>query len=124
MDFNQPKSAVGRRRFLYRIILPVCFIPIVFSGLTSLHFQQKEDDDWMVYGGNKAGNRYSTLSQINTGNVAKLQVAWQYDAAKRPEGAPAPRRAMEIQCQPIMCKRYFVRYHAHIEPIRTQGGYR
>ena len=25
--------------------------------------------DWPAYGGNKAGNRYSPLNQINTGNV-------------------------------------------------------
>jgi PQQ-dependent dehydrogenase (methanol/ethanol family) len=31
---------------------------------------------WAIYGGDPANTRYSTLAQINTGNVAKLKVAW------------------------------------------------
>lgn len=53
--------------------------------------------DYPVYGGNKAGNRYSPLSQVNTGNVKNLEVAWTYfanDSSKNSSG--------EIQCQPIV----------------------
>lgn len=50
--------------------------------------------DWPVYGGNKAGNRYSPLKQINTKNVNGLEVAWIYNAAVTKAG--------EIQCQPIV----------------------
>jgi len=32
--------------------------------------------EWTVYGGDYGNTRYSTLSQINTGNVKKLNVAW------------------------------------------------
>ncbi|MDQ6813775.1 MAG: PQQ-binding-like beta-propeller repeat protein [Bacteroidota bacterium] len=53
-----------------------------------------------VYGGNKGGNRYSPLDQINTGNVERLQVAWQYFAN---EDASA-QRTRETQCQPIVVK--------------------
>lgn len=35
--------------------------------------------DWPVYAGNKAGQRYSTLTQINRSNVSKLQVAWTWE---------------------------------------------
>src|SRR5687768_13625799 len=35
--------------------------------------------DWPVYGGNKAGNRYSPLRQVNLKNVSKLEVAWMYN---------------------------------------------
>ncbi|GAB3768479.1 hypothetical protein GCM10028818_02990 [Spirosoma horti] len=55
--------------------------------------------DWINYGGNKAGNRYSTLTQINTGNVKKLAVAWTYNAA---EADGKTGRQPEIQCQPIV----------------------
>ncbi|PWU00508.1 MAG: hypothetical protein C5B51_25055 [Terriglobia bacterium] len=34
--------------------------------------------DWPVYGHDAAGQRYSPLNQINTGNVGKLKLAWQY----------------------------------------------
>jgi quinoprotein glucose dehydrogenase len=36
--------------------------------------------DWPVYGGQAAGDHYSSLSQINRKNVHKLQLAWKFDA--------------------------------------------
>jgi len=33
-------------------------------------------NEWTKYGGDYANTRYSTLNQINTGNVNKLKVAW------------------------------------------------
>jgi quinoprotein glucose dehydrogenase len=60
-------------------------------------------EDYPVYGGNKAGNRYSPLSQINAENVRQLQVAWTYDAReKQDSGKPVRQRVREIQCQPIV----------------------
>ncbi|MFL6449794.1 MAG: PQQ-binding-like beta-propeller repeat protein [Bryobacteraceae bacterium] len=41
-----------------------------------------KDVDWPTYGGDKAGTRYSRLTQINTHNVRKLRVAWQYDTGE------------------------------------------
>jgi quinoprotein glucose dehydrogenase len=34
--------------------------------------------DWQVYGGNKENIKYSALSEIDTGNVRQLRVAWKY----------------------------------------------
>lgn len=34
--------------------------------------------DWAKYGNNYANHRFSELQQINTGNVAQLQLAWSY----------------------------------------------
>ena len=31
---------------------------------------------WPVYGGDQGNTRYSTLSQVNAGNVQRLKVAW------------------------------------------------
>lgn len=45
-------------------------------------------NDWVAYGGTSNGQRFSSLDQINAGNVKKLSVAWEYhtgdlrDAAK------------------------------------------
>ncbi len=58
--------------------------------------------NWPAYGGNKAGNRYSPLSQINIDNVKNLQVAWMYDAREPVDSANPSSRAKEIQCQPIV----------------------
>src|SRR5438105_648168 len=35
-------------------------------------------NNWSVYGGNFFNQRYSSLDQINTGNVANLKGAWTY----------------------------------------------
>lgn len=59
--------------------------------------------DYPVYGGNKAGNRYSPLDQINTGNIGRLQVAWMYNAAETIDSSGSKQqRAKQIQCQPIV----------------------
>ena len=41
--------------------------------------------DYPAYGGNKANNRYSPLTQINMDNVKDLQVAWTYFANDKPD---------------------------------------
>jgi quinoprotein glucose dehydrogenase len=40
--------------------------------------------DWPTYGNDKAGTRFSPLTQINPDNVGQLEVAWTYQL--RPEG--------------------------------------
>lgn len=55
--------------------------------------------DWPAYGGNNQGNRYSSLSQINTQNVKNLKVAWMYNAADNTDPKVRPR---EMECQPIV----------------------
>ena len=70
--------------------------------------KKKEDStmeagsNWPSYGGNKAGNRYSPLTQINAGNVKDLQVAWMYDAREPIDSSNPQQRSKEIQCQPIV----------------------
>src|SRR5258707_5504749 len=36
---------------------------------------------WETYSGGSEGRRYSPLTQINTKNVSKLKLAWQYGVA-------------------------------------------
>ncbi len=55
--------------------------------------------DYPAYGGNKANNRYSPLTQINANNVKDLKVAWKYFANDSLSNVSRPR---EIQCQPIV----------------------
>ena len=42
--------------------------------------------DWPTYGGQKAGDHYSSLAQINRNNVGKLTVAWTYDTGDKGVG--------------------------------------
>jgi quinoprotein glucose dehydrogenase len=58
--------------------------------------------DWPVYGGNKAGNRYSHLSQINLNNVHNLRVAWVYDSEPQVAGIPKKLITSDMECQPIV----------------------
>jgi quinoprotein glucose dehydrogenase len=44
--------------------------------------RQVRNEDYAVYGGNKAGNRFSRLEQINTENVKNLQLAWTYNTGE------------------------------------------
>lgn len=79
-------------------LAPLVAVLLLIGSCANPH---RENADWPVYGGNKAGNRYSSLSQINLKNVQNLQVAWIYNSAD----APVSRRHQqdrEIQCQPIV----------------------
>jgi glucose dehydrogenase len=59
--------------------------------------------DWPAYGHDPSGRRYSPLTQINTGNVGKLKLAWQY--GNDPGGtdlSPANRLLTGTEAVPIM----------------------
>jgi quinoprotein glucose dehydrogenase len=62
-----------------RILVALVALWFTFSGLYSAADQAAPDVPWPAYGGNAEDNRYSSLKEINTANVGKLQVAWTYD---------------------------------------------
>ncbi|AMQ55801.1 PQQ-binding-like beta-propeller repeat protein [Algoriphagus sanaruensis] len=74
-------------------------IPIAFAWLLAFACSEKAPDidytNWSHYGGPEDGSRYSALTQINTGNVAQLEVAWTYRTGDATERS-------QIQCQPIV----------------------
>ncbi len=81
------------------------FIPglMLIAGCKHSETSLETGKDYPVYGGNKAGNRYSPLDQINTTNVKNLQVAWTYYAGETVDSNDSkPRRPKAIQCQPIV----------------------
>lgn len=53
--------------------------------------------NWEIAGGNATGNKYSSLSQIDTGNVHLLEVAWEYHTGDADTAANS-----QIQCNPII----------------------
>jgi quinoprotein glucose dehydrogenase len=53
--------------------------------------------DWLSFGNDQAGTRFSPLSQINADNVAKLEVAWTADTGPM---SPGPKNGLETV--PIM----------------------
>jgi glucose dehydrogenase len=60
---------------------------------------------WGGYTGDPDGRRYSSLNQINTQNVSKLKLAWQYGVDPSAVGAnPAQRGAISSQAVPIVVR--------------------
>ena len=53
--------------------------------------------DWPTHGGDPGHRQFSSLDQINTGNVGRLKVAWSY----RTRDAQQDNRS-QIQCNPIV----------------------
>jgi len=56
-----------------------------------------DNTGWRTYAGSKAGNRYSSNTQITPGNVAQLQVAWRYSTNDKD-----PENRSQLQCNPIV----------------------
>ncbi|MDT0645364.1 PQQ-binding-like beta-propeller repeat protein [Zunongwangia sp. F260] len=87
-----------------RILLPLSLSLLFLIGCRNSESSgtiasMETGEDYPVYGGNKAGNRYSPLDQINRKNVHRLEVAWMYDAT---EASGDKSRSGQIQCQPIV----------------------
>lgn len=78
----------------FAAIAAVLIVSLSMYGWRKTNRLLETGKDWPFYGGNKGGNRYSPLSQINRKNVKELKVAWMYDAAVTKKG--------DIQCQPIV----------------------
>jgi quinoprotein glucose dehydrogenase len=55
------------------------------------------DVDWLSVGGDRGGMRYSSLKQIDRGNVSRLRVAWTYRTDELKRGGNKT-----IECTPIV----------------------
>ena len=68
--------------------------------------QSPEASDWGYYGGDMFGQRFSSLDQINRGNVAHLTVAWTYRTGELGAGFARARQAhlrSDARCWPSAC---------------------
>ena len=79
-----------------RIVVVIGAISLTYSALYSAADKASPDVPWPAYGGNPEDNRYSSLKEINTTNVSKLQVAWTYDTQDPPAAS---------ETQPIVVNR-------------------
>jgi len=95
----------------------------LLAGCGRIHhrYEASVGADWPAYGGNKAGNRYSPLDQVNLGNVKRLQVAWTFDAGK---DQASDEGGHEIQCQPIVVDGvlYGTTPELHLFAVRADDG--
>ena len=60
-------------------IISLLFIAFLCAVPSTL---AQQGQDWPVYGGSAGNTHYSTLTQINRGNVKDLQVAWSFDTGE------------------------------------------
>jgi quinoprotein glucose dehydrogenase len=68
--------------------------------------------DWPVYGGQSTADHYSSLTQINRGNVQQLKQAWKFDAAE--EGG--------LETSPIVIGRTLFAYTASQKVIALDAA--
>src|SRR6266436_421469 len=72
---------------LYAITLSLCVFstapPASAQGLDPAMLLNPPTDTWPTYNGDYSGRRYSTLDQINAGNVNSLTLAWIYRTPTR-----------------------------------------
>ena len=78
----------------------LCFVVSVCAAAGS-HAPRTASNDWPVYGGQKADDHYSALTQINRKNVSKLKIAWSFDTGESGAG---------LQTSPLIVGRTFYAY--------------
>lgn len=92
-----PFHTLQRGRRAFGILLAALSISLLSQCATDAERLAPETGyrDWRVRGGGPDSIRYSALSQINRGNVGRLEIAWTYDTGDSFEGS-------ELQCNPII----------------------
>jgi quinoprotein glucose dehydrogenase len=69
---------------------------ILMLGLSACH-ESGDYNGWTKYGGSSENIHYSSLSEIDTGNVSALRVVWEYHTEDADTAAHS-----QIQCNPIV----------------------
>ena len=75
----------------------VAILCLVLSGLLLMTCEPNQSN-WPEYHGDGSRSHYSTLNQIDAGNLSKLRVAWSYSSV----GADTTLTGTQMQCNPII----------------------
>src|SRR5215813_132243 len=59
-------------------LLYFCFTVLCILCAILAAAQSSRQVEWLYYGGDQAGTKYSPLSDINAANVQHLEIAWQW----------------------------------------------
>src|SRR5205085_10374540 len=60
------------RRLIWMLVV------VVAGSLVAAQEHSAKQVEWLYYGGDPGGMKYSPLTDINAGNVQRLQIAWQW----------------------------------------------
>ncbi len=85
------------------------------AGTSLLYAQNPSRSGWATYSGDAQGRRYSPLTQINTKNVSRLKLAWQYGVAEH----DAVGRSQAV---PILVRGRALHLHRPTDDRRTRSG--
>jgi len=55
-----------------------CFAVLFVISFVLVGAQSSRQVEWLYYGGDQAGTKYSPLTDINAANVQRLEIAWQW----------------------------------------------
>ena len=70
------------------------FVILVAGSLAAAQQQSSSQVEWLYYGGDQGGTKYSSLTDIRPDNVHRLQMAWQWKHWETPlEGVRHTSRA-------------------------------
>lgn len=64
------------------------------------------DTDWPNFGNDQGNNRFSPLAQINSTNVQKLQIAWEYHVGPGPKGHGLEVTPLKVGDAVYLCTSY------------------
>ncbi|MDC6380609.1 membrane-bound PQQ-dependent dehydrogenase, glucose/quinate/shikimate family [Pseudomonas graminis] len=80
-------------------------------------------NDWVAYGGTNNGQRFSSLDQINAGNVKKLSVAWEYHTGDLRDAAKdAGEYTFEATPLKVNNRVYFCTAHNEVHALNPETG--
>lgn len=74
----------------------------VIALLTAICAGPALAEQWLHYGGDPGGQKYSPLKQIDTGNVGQLEVAWQYSSGELTRRPELQSKWAKVQVNPIL----------------------
>jgi alcohol dehydrogenase (cytochrome c) len=83
---------------------------------------RSEPHNWLTYYGTYDGQRYSSLEQINTGNVSQLKTAWVFQAA--PIGLIASPPTFALEAAPIVVDgvMYLSGWDGYVWALNAENG--
>ena len=64
-------------------VIVLVLLPLTIAACSGQPDPDGNNSDWPLYGGDYANRRFSPLDQINTRNIKKLSLAWQYKTGKK-----------------------------------------
>ncbi|HTS87044.1 MAG TPA: hypothetical protein VMG41_01005, partial [Gemmatimonadales bacterium] len=84
------------------LMLPLLLLTApALAGPLKLAAQARTSGDWPAYGHDGMGGRYSPLTMITPGNVARLMVAWRIHTGEAARGS-ASRWRSSFEATPIV----------------------